>query len=59
METLRRLLAARGTPAVLVALLVALAAGGGYAAASGGGHTITACVQKKTGILYIAKKCQT
>jgi hypothetical protein len=56
---LSRLLASRAVSAVLVATLVALAAGGGYAVASGGssGHKITACVQKKTGFLYVAKKC--
>jgi hypothetical protein len=48
---MKRLLAARGTPAALVAVIALLAAGGGYALASGGG-TIKACVTKGSNVLY-------
>jgi hypothetical protein len=43
-----------GLPAA-AAVLVVLAAGGGYAIASSGGSTITACVHKHGGALYVGK----
>lgn len=54
---MKRLLASRGTTAVLVAVAMLLVAGGTYALASGGG-TITVCVHKHGGALYKAKKCK-
>jgi hypothetical protein len=54
---MKRLLASRGTTAVLVAVAMLLVAGGTYALASGGG-TITVCVKKHGGALYKAKKCK-
>jgi hypothetical protein len=54
---MRRLLAARGTPAAVVGILALLIAGGGYAIASGSG-TVRACVHKHTRALYVGK-CQT
>jgi hypothetical protein len=53
---MKQLLAARGTPAAIVGVLVLAVAGGGYAIASGTG-TITVCVQHNGGGLYKATKC--
>jgi hypothetical protein len=53
---MRRFLAARGTSAAAVGVLVVLVGGGGYALASGG-KTIAACVHHRGGDIYIAKKC--
>jgi Collagen triple helix repeat (20 copies) len=53
---MRRALAARGTPVVVVACVALLAAGGGYAIASGGG-TIHGCAKKSNGALRLANKC--
>lgn len=47
---------ARALGVLGAALVIAAAAGGAYALANGGG-TITACVHKKGGALYVAKKC--
>jgi hypothetical protein len=55
---MRRLLAARGTSAILTAIAVLAAAGGGYALASARSNTITVCVNKRSGILYKARKCK-
>jgi hypothetical protein len=53
---MRRLLAGRGTPAVIVGVLMLFVVGGGYAvAASSGGSTIKACAKKKGGTLYTGK----
>jgi hypothetical protein len=55
---MRRLLAARSTPAAVVGILVLLIAGGGYAIASGSGSgKISACVHKRTHALY-AGRCK-
>jgi hypothetical protein len=54
---MKRLLAARATPAAAVAIIAMLAAGGGYAIASSSG-TITVCVSHKGGALYKASKCK-
>ncbi len=54
---MRKLLAARGTSAGLVGVVMLLVAGGGYALASGG-NSITLCVSKDGGGVYKAKKCQ-
>jgi hypothetical protein len=55
---MRRLPGGRWTPAVLVAIVAMLLGGGAYAlAASSGGGTITACVKKRGGALYVASKC--
>jgi hypothetical protein len=51
---MRRLFASRGGSAAAAGLLVLLVAGGGYALA-GNRNTLTACVQKGSGTLYIAK----
>jgi hypothetical protein len=51
---MKRVLAARGTPAIAVGLLTLLVAGGGYAIASGSG-TVNACVHKGTHALYTGK----
>jgi hypothetical protein len=51
---MKRLRAGRGTSAAALGLAIAVAGGGAYALASGGG-TITACVHKGDGTLYIAK----
>jgi hypothetical protein len=55
---MKQLLAARGTPAAIVGVLVLVlaGAGGGYAIASGTG-TITVCVHHNGGGLYKASKC--
>ena len=53
---MRGMLAGRARPAIAVAILVVLVAGGGYALASGGG-TITACIHKGNGTLYIRSTC--
>jgi hypothetical protein len=55
---MKYIVASRGLPLVLVALIVALAAGGGYALASGSSKTITLCVKKHGGAVYKAKKCK-
>lgn len=52
MDRIKRSLTARGTVAVCVAVVAALAAGGGYAAASSGSRTINACVKKGSRTLY-------
>jgi Collagen triple helix repeat (20 copies) len=51
---MRRLLSARGTPAVAVGVLMLLVAGGGYAIASGG-SPINACVHKGDHVLYTGR----
>lgn len=50
---MRRLLASRGTPAFAVGIVMLLVAGGGYAMATGG--TISACVHKHGGVLYVGR----
>ena len=53
---MKQLLAARGTSAAIVGVIVLAVAGGGYAIASGVG-TITVCVQHNGGGLYKASRC--
>jgi hypothetical protein len=55
MIKLRRL--GRTPTVVLFALVLVVAAAGGAYAAGSGGKTITACVKKKGGALFQAKKC--
>jgi hypothetical protein len=56
---LKRLTEGRWTPVPLVAIVAVLIGGGAYALADGGSGdaTITACVHKKGGALYVARKC--
>lgn len=54
---MRRLLATRGAAAAAIGVLVALAAGGSFALASSSGKTIHACVHRRSGDIYVAKKC--
>jgi hypothetical protein len=54
---MRRLLAARGSSAVALGVLLLLVAGGSFALGSAGSKTIHACVHRRGGGLYIAKKC--
>ena len=53
---MKRLLAARATMAATLGVALVIVAAGAYALASGGG-TITACVHKHGGALYVAKRC--
>jgi hypothetical protein len=53
---MKRLPAGRAVHAIAVSILAVLVAGGAYALGSGGG-TITACVHKGNGTLYIKSKC--
>lgn len=57
MRTMRRVLAARATPAVAVGVTSLAIAGGGYALAAGGG-TIHACAKKSGGALRLAGRCR-
>jgi len=56
---MKRLTEGRWTPVPLVAIVAVLIGGGAYALADGGSGdgTITACVHKKGGALYVARKC--
>jgi hypothetical protein len=53
---MQRLRKAAGAPTLAIGALALILAGGAFAASSGSG-TITACVHKKGGELYQAKKC--
>jgi hypothetical protein len=57
---MKRLTEGRWTPVPLVAIIAVLIGGGAYALADGsssGSGTITACVHKHGGALYVARKC--
>src|SRR3954447_9612076 len=58
--TMKRLTEGRWTTVPLVAIIAVLIGGGAYALADGGSSgngTITACVHKQGGGLYVARKC--
>jgi hypothetical protein len=55
---MKRLSAIRVTPAIATCIVGVLIGGGGYAIAAGGGGTVTACVHRASGALYIKSKCQ-
>ena len=55
---MKRLTGGRWTPVALVPIVAVLIGGSAYALASNGGSgTITACVHKQGGALYVARKC--
>lgn len=55
---MKRIFAIRATPAIAAGIVGLLIGGGGYAIAAGGGGTVSACVHKANGDLYIKSKCQ-
>jgi hypothetical protein len=54
---MRHLFASRGKAAAFVGVVALFVAGAGYALASGSANTISACIHRHGGDIYIAKPC--